>query len=98
MHKKYGDKDFVAVSLSLDNPKDEKIRAQVEAFLKKNQATMINLMAEGDPDDWYNKFHVGGLPLVFVFDRENHRVKKLVGGDQVDYKTIEAEVAKLLKK
>ena len=97
MHKKYAGEGFVAVSLSLDNPTDEKTRAQVEAFLKKQQATMINLIAEGDPDDWYSKFKVGGLPLVFVFDRENRRVKKL-DGDQVDYKTIEAEVAKMLKK
>ncbi|HEY7328852.1 MAG TPA: hypothetical protein VH592_14510 [Gemmataceae bacterium] len=98
MHKKYADQGLVAVSLSLDNPSDAKTRAQVDAFLKRNEATMINLMVEGDPDDWYTKFNVGGLPLVFVFDRENRRVKKLVGGDQVDYKTIEAEVAKMLKK
>lgn len=97
MHKKYGGEDFVAVSLSLDDPTDEKIRAQVDGFLQKKQATMINLIAEGDPDDWYTKLNAGGLPLVYVFDRENRRVKKLIG-EQVDYEAIEAEVAKLLKK
>jgi hypothetical protein len=97
MHKKYGGEGFVALSVSLDNPKDEKIRARVDDFLQKKQARFTNLVAEGDPDTWYERLKVGSVPAVFVFDRENRRVKKL-SGEEVDYKIVESEVVKLLKK
>ncbi len=97
MHKTYGGDGFTALSVSLDNPEDEKVRAKVNEFLQKKQASFTNLIAEGDPEDWYKKLSIGAVPCVFVFDKENRRVKKLVG-EEVDYKAIEAEVAKLLKK
>lgn len=99
MHKKYGPDGFVAVSVSLDSAKDKAAFADVNKFLRKKEAAgMLNLIAEDNPDDWYEKLRVGGLPLVYVFDRENHRVKKLVGDKEANYKEIEAEVARLLKK
>ncbi len=97
MHKKYGGDGFVAVSVCLDKADDAKVRAKVDAFLQKKQATFTNLIAEGDPDDWYARLKIGAVPGVFVFDRDNRRVKKL-SGEEVDYKVIESEVAKLLKK
>lgn len=97
LNKKYGNEGLVAMSVSLDNAADKNARAGVDKFLQKKQATFTNLIAQGDPDDWYNALKIGGIPCVFVFDRENRRVQKLVG-EQVDYKAIEAEVAKLLKK
>jgi hypothetical protein len=98
MHKKYGPDGFMAVSVSLDDANDKESLDGVNKFLRKKEAAgMTNLIAEDNPTDWYDKLKVGGLPLVYVFDRENRRVKKLVG-EQVDYKAIEAEVAKLLKK
>lgn len=96
MHKKYGE-DFVALSLSLDNPKDDKIRGRVDAFLQKQKAAFTNVIAEGDTDDWYKQLKIGAVPAVFVFDRENHRVKKM-SGEEVDYKIVESEVGRLLKK
>ena len=97
MQKKYGGDGLVALSVSLDNPKDEKIRSRVDDFLQKKQARFTNLIAEGDADTWYEKLKIGSVPAVFVFDRENRRVKKLAG-EEVDYTIIESEVAKLLKK
>ena len=97
LNKKYGNDGFVAMSVALDNADDKTVRGKVDDFLQKKQATFTNLIAEGDLDDWYNALKIGGIPCVFVFDRENRRVKKLVG-EQVDYKAIAAEVAKLLKK
>jgi hypothetical protein len=96
MHKKYGD-GFVALSVALDNPKDEKIRARIDAFLQKQQASFTNLIAEGDIDDWYSRLKIGSIPCVFIFDRENRRAKKLVE-DQIEDKAIDAEVERLLKK
>lgn len=97
MHNKYGGEGFVALSVSLDNPQDKKVRARVDEFLQKKQAAFTNLIAEGDVDEWYERLKIGSVPAVFVFDRENRRVQRLAG-EEVDYKTIEAEVAKLLKK
>ncbi len=97
MHKKYGPDGFVAVSVSLDNPANADDRARVNAFLQKKEATTTNVIAEGDTDDWYKKLQAGALPLVFVFDRDNRRVKKLEG-EAVKYEEIEAEVVRLLKK
>ena len=97
MHNKYAAKGLVAVSVSFDFPKNEGERAKVNAFLEKKRATMTNVLAEGIDDDWYKKLKAGGLPLVYIFDRDNRRVKKLEG-EEVDYKVIEVEVAKLLKK
>ncbi len=97
MHKKYGDDGFVALSVALDNSKDEKIRARVDDFLQKKQARFTNVIAEGDTDTWYDRLKIGSVPAVFVFDKDNRRVKKL-SGEEVDYTVIESEVAKLLKK
>ncbi|HTU21854.1 MAG TPA: TlpA disulfide reductase family protein, partial [Gemmataceae bacterium] len=97
LHKKYSAQGLAAMSVSLDNGDDKTVRAKVDEFLRKREATFTNLISQGDPDDWYSSLKIGGIPCVFVFDRDNRRVKKLVG-EQVDYKAIEAEVAKLLKK
>jgi thiol-disulfide isomerase/thioredoxin len=97
LNKKYSGDGLVAISVSLDNGDDKTARAKVDEFLQKKQAAFTNLISQGDPDDWYNALKIGGIPCVFVFDRENRRVQKLVG-EQVDYKGIEAEVARLLKK
>ena len=95
MHKKYGNKDFVALSVSLDDPSDKEIRGEVDAFLTKKQATMTNLISEGKQEEWYQNLHIEAVPCVYLFNRENHFVKKLVG-EKVDYKAIDAEVSKLL--
>jgi hypothetical protein len=99
MHKKYGDNGFVALSVSLDDPNDpndKEIRGAVDAFLTKRQATMTNLIMEGKQEEWYKNLHIDAVPCVYVFNQENRFVKKYV--DKVDFKVIEAEVAKLLKK
>ncbi len=97
MHKKYGDEGFVALSVCLDNSNDGKIRARVDDFLQKKQARFTNVISEGDTDAWYEKLKIGAVPAVFVFDKDNRRVKKL-SGEEVDYKVVESEVVKLLKK
>jgi len=97
MHKKYAGDGFVAMSVSLDNPKDQEIRAEVDAFLTKKQAAFTNLILEAPPEEWQEKLKIDSYPCVFVFNRDNRIVKKMVG-EQVDYKAIESEVVKLLKK
>jgi hypothetical protein len=97
MHKKYAGDGFVAMSVSLDNAKDKEIRVEVDAFLTKNQADFTNVILEAPMEEWQEKLKIDSYPCVFIFNRDNRIVRKLVG-EQVDYKAIEAEVVKLLKK
>ena len=50
---------------------------------------------------WYGgvaqKLKIDAVPCVYVFNQQGRFEKKFVG-EQVDYKVIEAEVARLLKK
>lgn len=97
MHRKYGKDGFVALSVALDDPNDKDIRGEVDQFLTKKQATFTNLILEAKPEEWQEKLKIDAVPCVYVFNQENRFVKKLVG-ETVDYKVIEAEVARLLKK
>jgi hypothetical protein len=97
MHKKYGNDGFVAVSVNLDDAADKDIRGEVDAFLTKRQAQFTNLILEAKPEEWQAKLKFDAVPCVYVFNQDNRFVKKLVG-EQVDYKAIEDEVVKLLKK
>jgi hypothetical protein len=97
MHRKYESEGLVALSVCLDDVNDKEIRVEVDEFLTKKQATLTNLIGEGKPEEWLEKLNVAAVPCVYVFDRENRTVKKLTG-EAVDYKVIESEVVKLLKK
>jgi hypothetical protein len=99
MHKKYANDGLVALSVSLDDANDKEVRAQVDDFLTKKQAVFTNLISEGKPDEWQKKLQIDAVPCVYLFNQENRIVKKLTGEkEKVDYKVIEAEVVKLLKK
>jgi len=99
MHRKYGDKGVTAVSVCLivDKPLPEKVRTRVETFLKEQNATLANVLLNEDSKVWEERLKIDGPPCVYVFNRDNQHVVKLVG-DQVNYSVIEAEVTKLLGK
>jgi hypothetical protein len=99
MHKKYGNDGFVALSVALDDAKDKEIRTEVDAFLAKKKANFTNLICDGDPLDWYKQLKIESVPCVYVFDKDNRFVLKLTAKDkEIDFKVVEAEVARLLKK
>jgi thiol-disulfide isomerase/thioredoxin len=96
LHRKYARDGFVAVSVSLDNPEDAGVRASVERFLTRQQAHFTNVILQARPEEWQKKLNIDGPPCVYVFDRDNRSVQKLVGDDQINYQRIEEEVVKLL--
>src|SRR6516165_7584801 len=103
MHQKYAGKDFVAISVNLDDPHDAKMRAKVQAFLEKQNATFTNVMLDAKPEVWQEKLKIDGPPCVYVFDRDNHFVKKLPvisdkesEAESADYSVVEKYVAQLL--
>lgn len=103
MQRKYGTKDFAAVSVSLDDKPANRTKA--EAFLRDKKATFTNLFLTADPDEWQTKLDIVGPPCVYVFDREGRWVKKWPSknakGETEDVRYgeyVEPLVQKLLKK
>jgi hypothetical protein len=106
MHKKFDKKDFIAISVALDERKDpddiaEK-RQAILKFLNKTNATTANFWLEDPPSVWQEKLRAAdgspiAPPIAYVFDKDNHFVKKLY--DRENYTTVvENLVEELLKK
>ena len=73
--KEHAKDDLVVISVALD-PLDgsagatrAETIANVERFLKKQNAGFTNLVLD-EPTDVWDKFHLVGIPSVFVFDRD----------------------------
>lgn len=94
MHNKYAKDGLAAVSVSLDDPTDEKAQQRVIDFLRKQKATFTNLVLDEKSEVWQEKLKFDGPPCVFVFDREG-KWKKF---ESPDYAEIEKYVVDLLKK
>ncbi len=96
----YGKDDFVAISVTIDDPKDTEARGSCVAFLEKVKAVeVINLNLDEMPVVWQSKFRIEVVPAVFVFDQRNRIALKLPTSEQrVDYRVIEEKVKELLKK
>jgi hypothetical protein len=96
MHKKDAGKGLAAVSVSLDDPRDMKVRPKIEQFLRQQEAAFANFVLDATEDEWQDRLKIKGLPCVYVFDRDNHVALKLVE-DAVDYAVIEKKVQELLQ-
>lgn len=98
MHRKYGKDGLVVVSVSFDDPADKEARDELEMFLKKKEAKFTNLILENKADEMYKVLDIPGPPCLYLFNRENRFLKKMVGADKIDFTVIESEIGKLLKK
>jgi hypothetical protein len=102
MHQKYARDGFVALSVSVDdlhNPNDpaEDTRKRVLDFLRKKKAAFTNVILDEPPEKTFAKLGIRAVPCVYVFNRDNRFVLKLV--EQKDANTIvEKTVQELLKK
>jgi hypothetical protein len=93
MHRKYADKGFAAVSVSLDDPKDH---AKVQKFLEQQHADFLNILLDASDEEWQTKLKINGPPCVFVFDRDNRTVFKQ--SQEEDFAVIEKKVLECLPK
>ncbi len=96
MQRKYAAQDLVAVSVSLDDVKDAKVRAKVDKFLQKQEAAFPNFVLDATDEEWQKKLDIQGPPCVYVFNRDNRFVLKLVE-EKVNYEVIEKKVEELLQ-
>jgi thiol-disulfide isomerase/thioredoxin len=95
LHRKYSREGLTAVSVSLDDSKDEETRDRVRKFLTARKATFVNYLLAEEPAVWQAKLKIDGPPCVFVFNRKGQLLKKY--HDDVDYGEIERIVQTALK-
>jgi thiol-disulfide isomerase/thioredoxin len=98
LHGKYAADGVVCMSVSVDEKTD---RDAAHDFLKKQKATFPNYFID-DPKEqaWWDKWKIGAIPVVLVFDREGKLARKFDIDDpdnQFTYEDVEKLVAELVK-
>ncbi len=96
MQERYGKDGLVCLSVNTDYVEDKN---KALDFLTKQNATFANYLLDERSQFWQDKWDVNGLPLVFVFDRDNTRVGKFDVNDPkkpFDYANVENMVRRLL--
>jgi len=95
MHRKYGARGVVCVSVSVDPAED---RAKALGFLKEKGAVFPNYWFSEDQEVYRKRMNVNAPPVVFVFDRDGRRAGKFDPFERkYEDKDIEALVEELLK-
>jgi thiol-disulfide isomerase/thioredoxin len=95
LHQRHAKDRVACVSVSLDDPKD---RDKALAFLKDKGAAFPNYLAD-NKDWWLDRWNIGGIPVVLVFDREGKLVRKFDRDDpdkQFTYADVEQFVGEML--
>ncbi|QEH36438.1 Thiol-disulfide oxidoreductase ResA [Aquisphaera giovannonii] len=96
MHKKYGSKGLNVVSVTLDDPTDEKAVAAAEKFLKEKEAVFTNVLLDENFGDGFDKLDINAIPAVFLFGPDGKELKRFTMDDpdhQFTYEDVEREVA-----
>jgi thiol-disulfide isomerase/thioredoxin len=72
--------NIVCVSVSLDDPEDEKKRTEALTFLEEQQATFTNFLCTTDTDTLYDEIlKIGGIPAVYVYARDGQLARLFNG-------------------
>lgn len=93
LHKKYGTRGVVTISVSLDGRTDDATKARILKFLVKQQASFRNFLF----DDWLEKLDVEATPALAIFGRDGKAVgqHELVG--LRSFAEVESIIRELLK-
>jgi len=80
LKKKYGDQ-IVCISLNVDfvgirSRPPERYRPRVEAFLKKSEATIPNILCTKAADELFEELELTSIPAVYVFGKDGKKVKR----------------------
>jgi thiol-disulfide isomerase/thioredoxin len=98
LHRKYGDQGLVVMSLAMDEADK---RPMALDFLKEQQATFENFLAEGGySEEAYAAFNVQELPEFHLYDRQGKLLRRISlsdpTADPVTREDIEAAVEEAL--
>ena len=93
MHRKFGKKGFVAISVSVDDVNDKESVDEVKKFLRDTKATMTNYLLDEAPEVWQKKLNTESVPCIFVFNRAGKVEQKYL---EAKHDAVEKLVVKLL--
>jgi thiol-disulfide isomerase/thioredoxin len=72
--------NIVCISVSLDDPEDQKKRADALKFLQEQNAEFTNLLCTTESDKLYDEIlQIGGIPAVYVYGRDGAQAKLFTG-------------------
>ena len=98
MQRKYGKDGMVALSVSVDDPKDKDAVDQALQFLRRQNAEFTNLVLDESDEVWSEKLGSNLTPFIFVFDRDGRIAGKFEGKKANYEESVEPLVQKLLNK
>jgi len=108
MQNKYGKDGLEVVSVALDYPEEKDARGNLLKFLQQKKFPFMTVNVDPktiDKKSQLREYTVHGVPVVYVFNRDNLYVKKLPLMDakeerteDVEYDVVEKAVEKLMKK
>ena len=98
MQRKYGKDGFVAVSVSVDDPKNKEATDEALKFLRAQNAEFTTVLLDESPDTWSDKLGSNLTPFIFVFDRDGRVAGKFEGKKANYQEQVEPLVIELLKK
>jgi len=97
MQKQYGDKDFAAISVALDDPNHPGAKDKVLQFLRAKNARFSNFILDETAEFWQKTLGFDGPPGIFVYGRDGTLKKKFINAD-AKYDDIEKLVKELMDK
>ncbi len=97
LYRKYANRGFTVVSVSVDDVADAEARERVKAFLQQQNATCRNLLLAEKPEVWVPKLKMDSVPAMILFDSQGRMINRW-DGNAIDLTAIEKRVEELLKK
>jgi thiol-disulfide isomerase/thioredoxin len=100
MHRKYAGQGLNVVSLTLDDPTDEKAVAAAEKFLKEKAAVFTNVLLDENFGDGFDRLDINAIPAVFLYGPDGKELKRFTMDDpdhQFTYDEVEKEVVARLE-
>ncbi len=105
LQDKYGKDGLVVLSVTLDDPHSVEMRGEAIGCLERHKPSFRSFALDLPPDKHPATLQFGGVPGVFVFNRENRYVTKLPVLDakgntieEFDYAAVEKVVAEQIQK
>lgn len=109
LHKQYGAKDVVCISMSCDyvgikKMPPESYRERVLKFLTKHGATFQNVLSNVEADELFKQMDLSSIPAVYVYGRDGKLAKRFdnesikTDADEFTYKDVTKLVEDLLAK
>jgi thiol-disulfide isomerase/thioredoxin len=100
MNKKYAGQGLNVVTLSVDDPTNDKAVAEARKFLEEQHATLTNYLLDEPEGFFFEKQNMSTIPAVFLYGPDGKEIKRFNLDDpnnQFTYDQVEQVVAAMLK-